>query len=106
MIPNPIKLTRIVRKMMRSGRVTTVAAILHSRARYTLSVLLETISARTVARRAGLAAALTLAVAAARPAAQPPAGVATLRPEILGTRGIVAAGRHYSVSAGVRMLQQ
>ena len=49
---------------------------------------------------------LTLAVAAARPAAQAPAGVATLRPEILGTRGIVAAGRHYSVSAGVRMLQQ
>jgi len=30
----------------------------------------------------------------------------TLRPEILGTRGIVAAGRHYSVSAGVRILQQ
>ena len=31
---------------------------------------------------------------------------ALLRPEILGTRGIVAAGRHYSVSAGVRILQQ
>src|SRR5258708_22387833 len=31
---------------------------------------------------------------------------ATLRPEILGTRGIVAAGRHYSVSAGVRIMQQ
>src|SRR5947208_3300266 len=30
----------------------------------------------------------------------------TLRPEILGTRGIVAAGRHYSVSAGVRIMQQ
>ena len=30
----------------------------------------------------------------------------TLRPEILGTHGIVAAGRHYSVSAGVRILQQ
>jgi gamma-glutamyltranspeptidase/glutathione hydrolase len=30
----------------------------------------------------------------------------TLRPEILGTRGIVAAGRHYSVSAGTRILQQ
>lgn len=30
----------------------------------------------------------------------------TMKPEILGTRGIVAAGRHYSVSAGVRMLQQ
>ena len=30
----------------------------------------------------------------------------TLKPEILGTHGIVAAGRHYSVAAGVRMLQQ
>ncbi|HEY7290645.1 MAG TPA: gamma-glutamyltransferase family protein [Vicinamibacterales bacterium] len=30
----------------------------------------------------------------------------TLKPEILGTQGIVAAGRHYSVSAGVRILQQ
>ena len=30
----------------------------------------------------------------------------TVRPEILGTHGIVAAGRHYSVSAGVRILQQ
>ncbi len=29
-----------------------------------------------------------------------------MRPEILGTHGIVAAGRHYSVAAGVRMLQQ
>jgi gamma-glutamyltranspeptidase/glutathione hydrolase len=29
-----------------------------------------------------------------------------MRPEILGTRGIVAAGRHYSVSAGVRILEQ
>src|SRR5438552_2884912 len=30
----------------------------------------------------------------------------TMRPEIVGQRGIVAAGRHYSVSAGVRILQQ
>jgi gamma-glutamyltranspeptidase/glutathione hydrolase len=30
----------------------------------------------------------------------------TMKPEILGTHGIVAAGRHYSVSAGVRILQQ
>jgi gamma-glutamyltranspeptidase/glutathione hydrolase len=30
----------------------------------------------------------------------------TMRPEILGTRGIVAAGRHFSVSAGVRIMQQ
>jgi gamma-glutamyltranspeptidase/glutathione hydrolase len=29
-----------------------------------------------------------------------------LRPEILGTHGIVAAGRHYSVAAGVRIQQQ
>jgi gamma-glutamyltranspeptidase / glutathione hydrolase len=30
----------------------------------------------------------------------------TMRPEILGTHGLVAGGRHYSVAAGVRMLQQ
>ena len=30
----------------------------------------------------------------------------TMKPEILGTHGIVAAGRHYSVAAGVRILQQ
>src|SRR4030095_3951746 len=30
----------------------------------------------------------------------------TMKPDVLGTRGIVAAGRHYSVSAGVRILQQ
>jgi gamma-glutamyltranspeptidase/glutathione hydrolase len=30
----------------------------------------------------------------------------TMRPEILGTHGIVAAGRHFTVSAGVRILQQ
>jgi len=36
---------------------------------------------------------------------QPPRGD-TLKPEILGTHGIVAAGRHYSVAAGVRILQQ
>ncbi|MBL9201616.1 MAG: gamma-glutamyltransferase family protein [Opitutaceae bacterium] len=29
-----------------------------------------------------------------------------MRPEILGSRGIVAAGRHYSVSAGVRIMEQ
>jgi gamma-glutamyltranspeptidase/glutathione hydrolase len=32
--------------------------------------------------------------------------VDTMRPAILGTHGIVAAGRHYSVAAGVRILQQ
>src|SRR5947209_8797536 len=31
---------------------------------------------------------------------------ATMRPEIVGTRGIVAGGRHYSVAAGIRILQQ
>ncbi len=30
----------------------------------------------------------------------------TLRPEILGTHGIVAAGRHYAVAAGMRMLER
>jgi gamma-glutamyltranspeptidase/glutathione hydrolase len=29
----------------------------------------------------------------------------TFRPEIVGTRAVVGAGRHYAVSAGVRMLQ-
>ena len=32
--------------------------------------------------------------------------VQTMRPEIVGTHGIVAAGRHYSVAAGVRILQE
>src|SRR5438067_2485814 len=47
-------------------------------------------------------------VAAQEPTRVPmrPSGDATMRPEILGTHGIVAAGRHYSVSAGVRILQQ
>lgn len=31
---------------------------------------------------------------------------ATMRPEILGTHGIVAAGRHYSVDAGIRILER
>src|SRR5439155_13983800 len=31
---------------------------------------------------------------------------ATMRPEILGTHGIVAAGRHYSVEAGIRILRE
>jgi gamma-glutamyltranspeptidase/glutathione hydrolase len=41
--------------------------------------------------------------------APPPASARrgeTMKPEILGTHGIVAAGRHYSVAAGVRILQQ
>ena len=44
------------------------------------------------------------------PPPMPPRGAPrremTMRPEIVGQRGIVAAGRHYSVSAGTRILQQ
>src|SRR5204863_3923969 len=64
-----------------------------------------------VDRRLLMAAALVSAVSAgAQQRAQEPTRIAaihtdTLRPEILGTRGIVAAGRHYSVSAGVRIMQ-
>ena len=64
------------------------------------------------ARSAAIAAlaALVVTLAAQQPPAEPtrsgPQRIETMRPEILGTRGIVAAGRHYSVSAGVRMLQQ
>ena len=57
---------------------------------------------------AALAATMT---AGAQQRVEDPARAATrradtLKPEILGTHGIVAAGRHYSVSAGVRILQQ
>ncbi|MBI4482178.1 MAG: gamma-glutamyltransferase family protein [Acidobacteria bacterium] len=40
------------------------------------------------------------------PTRVPPPRVETMRPEITGQRGIVAAGRHYSVAAGTRILQQ
>jgi len=53
--------------------------------------------------------AVCLLCAAVALSAQEPTRVATretMRPEILGTHGIVAGGRHYSVSAGVRILQQ
>src|SRR5947207_11851589 len=30
----------------------------------------------------------------------------TMRPEIIGRHGVVAAGRHYSVEAGIRMLRE
>src|SRR5438094_10278544 len=55
-----------------------------------------------------LLALCTVAVAVTLAAQTPltPRRADTLRPEILGTRGIVAAGRHYSVSAGVRVRQQ
>src|SRR5262245_51781203 len=96
MIPNPIRLTRIVRKMMSRGRVTTIGK--HS-----------TITG--MKRYAALAVLMMIVPAAAQQRLQQPAPLAapradTLRPEILGTRGIVAAGRHYSVSAGVRIMQQ
>src|SRR5213594_3395533 len=63
---------------------------------------------------AGAAAVVTIALAARqvippleqRPPSPLPRRSDTMRPEILGTHGIVAAGRHYSVSAGVRMMQQ
>jgi gamma-glutamyltranspeptidase/glutathione hydrolase len=54
-------------------------------------------------------AGVVLAGAAALPAQHvppPPRRAETMRPEILGTHGIVAAGRHYSVAAGIRMLQR
>src|SRR5204863_8614576 len=55
----------------------------------------------------GAAAVVTIALAARqvlppleqRPPSPLPRRVDTMRPEILGTHGIVAAGRHYSVAA-------
>src|SRR5213596_4223461 len=49
------------------------------------------------------AAGVTLAAQVTPPV---PRRADTMRPEILGTHGIVAAGRHYSVAAGIRMLQR
>jgi gamma-glutamyltranspeptidase / glutathione hydrolase len=40
------------------------------------------------------------------PTAVAPRRPMTMRPEIVGQRGIVAGGRHYSVHAGTRMLEQ
>src|SRR5207237_10010355 len=56
-------------------------------------------------------AAAAAALIVVTPSAQEPTRVvssrreATMRPEIVGTHGIVAAGRHYSVEAGVRILR-
>jgi gamma-glutamyltranspeptidase/glutathione hydrolase len=59
--------------------------------------------------RARTAAALFLAAAVTPAGAQMPPRLTpprqTMRPEILGTHGIVAAGRHYSVEAGTRILR-
>jgi gamma-glutamyltranspeptidase / glutathione hydrolase len=56
------------------------------------------------------AAAALVACGITLHAGQEPTRVATpretMRPEILGTHGIVAAGRHYSVDAGMQMLRQ
>jgi len=63
--------------------------------------------------RIGAAMAVATATLAAqqvhRPALEPTQVASqgeTMRPEIRGTHGIVAAGRHYSVAAGVRILEQ
>jgi gamma-glutamyltranspeptidase/glutathione hydrolase len=54
----------------------------------------------------GLVAMTALEVGAQTTVPGPRQRGETLKPEILGTHGIVAAGRHYSVAAGVRILQQ
>ena len=51
-----------------------------------------------------VAVLLVGSVSAQEPTRVAPRREATMRPEILGTHGIVAAGRHYSVEAGVRIL--
>ena len=51
------------------------------------------------------AALRVVSVSAQEPTRVAPRREATMRPEILGTHGIVAAGRHYSVEAGVRILR-
>jgi gamma-glutamyltranspeptidase / glutathione hydrolase len=48
---------------------------------------------------------LAPALRSQEPTAVPPSRAQPMRPEIVGQRGIVAAGRHYSVAAGVRILQ-
>src|SRR5436190_5763376 len=46
----------------------------------------------------------TIALTAQQMPSPPQRRSDTMRPEILGTHGIVAAGRHYSVAAGIRIL--
>jgi gamma-glutamyltranspeptidase / glutathione hydrolase len=61
-------------------------------------------------RRLSVVFAVVAACGAAALGGQEPTRVATpretMRPEILGTHGIVAAGRHYSVDAGMQILRQ
>src|SRR5438128_2018668 len=93
MIPNPTRLTKIVRKMMSSGRVTRLLTLYNQ--------------AMTLRLAAAAAAAAAVSLSAQQPVPHTPVPpVDTMRPEIRGTHGIVAAGRHYSVSAGIRVLQQ
>src|SRR6476620_2418037 len=111
MIPKPTRFTKIVRKMIASGRVTSVETF------YTIRRIMKfqrqdstaTMSGRA-RNRAFLAFGTVAVLAAGGPTvrAQPASmrRADTLKPEILGTHGIVAAGRHYSVAAGVRILQQ
>ena len=60
---------------------------------------------RTLALTIPIAAVVTL-VFAQEPTRVEAPKEETFRPEILGTHGIVAAGRHYSVQAGTRMLEK
>jgi len=58
-----------------------------------------------------LCAVTALVAVSVRASNQDPTRVApqrapTMRPEIIGTHGIVAGGRHYSVAAGIRILEQ
>src|SRR4030095_15959904 len=90
MIPKPTRLTKMVRKMMRSGRVTG---------------LLTLYNQAPMAFRLVAAAVLcaSVSVIAHQPTPHTPVPpVDTMRPEILGAHGIVAAGRHTSVRGGVR----
>src|SRR5436305_5559334 len=103
MMPKPTRLTKIVRKMMRSGRVTSPnilynqpVHIVLSRLLLILSIVMATLSGQT--RTAQIAPTPEPTRLAGRGE--------TMRPQIRGTHGIVAAGRHYSVSAGIRILEQ
>src|SRR5262249_46306113 len=95
----PTRLTKIVRKMMTSGRVTG-ENILYNQGPMRLRIA----DGGLRIGAAVIAATATLAAQTTTPAL--PQRGETLKPEILGTHGIVAAGRPYSVSAGVRILQQ
>src|SRR6266566_1547254 len=59
---------------------------------------------RPAAALVGMAVAGTIALTAQHMPSPPERRSDTMRPEILGTHGIVAAGRHYSVAAGIRIL--